>query len=159
MIIAEGNKQGRFDEDERKLLYNALKFDDIKVKNIMIPKEKITFISMDSPEEKILETIRKCKYTRFPVYYKTKDNIVGVLNIKDILLNTENTNINLKQMLRKPIYVSGEEKLDNIFKVMQLNNNHIAIVKDENGHAEGMITMEDIIEKLMGDILDEFDKK
>ena len=159
MIIAEGKEQGIFDEDERKLLYNALKFDDIKVKNIMIPKEKITFISMDSPEEKILETIRKCKYTRFPVYSKTKDNIVGVLNIKDILLNKENANINLKQMLREPIYVSGEEKLDNIFKVMQLNNKHIAIVKDETGHAEGMITMEDIIEKLMGDILDEFDKK
>ena len=155
MIISEGKDQGIFDEDEKKLLYNALKFDDFKIKDIIVEKEKVTFINSEYSKEKILEIIKKYKYTRFPVYSGTKDNIIGVLNIKDIIINNENDDI--KQFIREPLFVSGKDNIDEIFKSMQLNNKHIAIVKNAEGKVEGMITMEDIIEKLLGNILDEFD--
>lgn len=155
MIISEGKDQGIFDEDEKKLLYNALKFDDFKIKDIIVEKEKVTFINSEYSKEKILEIIKKYKYTRFPVYSGTKDNIIGVLNIKDIIINNENDDI--KQFIREPLFVSGKDNIDEIFKSMQLNNKHIAIVKNAEGKVEGMITMEDIIEKLHGNILDEFD--
>ena len=155
MIISEGKDQGIFDEDEKKLLYNALKFDDFKIKDIIVEREKVTFINSEYSKEKILEIIKKYKYTRFPVYSGTKDNIIGVLNIKDIILNDENDDI--KQFIREPLFVSGKDNIDEIFKSMQLNNKHIAIIKNAEGKVEGMITMEDIIEKLLGNILDEFD--
>lgn len=155
MIISEGKEQGIFDEDEKKLLYNALKFDDFKIKDIIVEKEKVTFINSEYSKEKILEIIKRYKYTRFPVYSGTKDNIIGVLNIKDIIINNENDDI--KQFIREPLFVSGKDNIDEIFKSMQLNNKHIAIVKNAEGKVEGMITMEDIIEKLLGNILDEFD--
>lgn len=159
MIIAEGKDQGIFDEDEKKLLYNALKFDDIKIKDIMLEKEKMICINIEYAEEKILEIIRKYKYTRIPVYSKTKDNIVGILNVKDILLNKEvGMNIKLEEIIREPMFVSSKDNIDEIFKSMQLNNKHIAIVKNGDGQVEGMLTMEDIIEKLLGNIIDEFDK-
>jgi len=162
LIIAEGKDQGIYDEDERKLLYNVLKFDTLKVKDIMIPKDKIVYINIDASSDKILETIKKYKYTRIPVYSNSKDNIVGVLNIKDILIKEVekegNLDIKLKEMIRDPLFITKKENADEIFKRMQLNNKHISIVKNEEGQVEGMITMEDIIEKILGNILDEFDK-
>jgi len=161
MIIAEGKDQGLLDENEKKLLYNALKFDDLKIKDIMIEKENMVFINEEYTKEKIFEIIKKYRYTRIPVYAKTRNNIIGVLNIKDLLVKSLNEkgklDINLKELLREPIYVTKDENINKIFSAMQVNNKQIAIVKDENNKVIGMITMEDIIEKLLGNIIDEFD--
>lgn len=162
MIIAEGKDQGILDEDEKRLLYNALKFDDVKIKDIMIPKEKMICINIDSPEEKILEIIGKYKYTRIPVYSGNRNNIIGILNVKDVLLNSikekGQINIDLKEILREPTFVKKKENIDEIFRTMQLNSKHIIIIKTEDGRVEGMVTMEDMIEKLLGNIVDEFNR-
>ncbi len=162
LIIAEGKDQGIFDEEEKKLLYNALKFDDLKIKEIMIPKEKMICINIESSKEKILETISKYKYTRIPVYEGNKNNIIGILNVKDVLLKgieeKGKINIDLKEILREPTFVKKKENIDEIFRTMQLNSKHIIIVKTEDGKLEGMVTMEDIIEKILGNIVDEFNK-
>jgi len=162
LIIAEGKDQGIYDEDEKKLLYNVLKFEHLKIKDIMIPKEKMVFLNIEYPKEKVLEIIRKYKYTRIPVYSGKKDNVIGILNVKDILVKTLDEvgmlNIKLKEILREPIFVTKNGNIDEMFKTMQLNNKHIAIVKNEEGNVEGMLTMEDIIEKILGNIIDEFDK-
>lgn len=161
MIIAEGLEQNLYDIQEKKLLNNALKFDNFKVKDIMIPKQDITYINIADNFEKISNIILKDKYTRIPVYEKTKDNIIGVLNVKDILMEKlkSNKKIEINKILRDPIIVTKEEKIDKVFYNMQLNNKHIAIVKNKDNKVEGMVTMEDIIEKLLGNIIDEFDKK
>jgi len=161
LIIAEGKDQGIFDIDEKKLLNNALKFDNLKIKHVMMPKEKITYINIADDKDKIFKTIKKSKYTRIPVYEKNKDHIIGVLNIKDILLqiiDNQECTFEIRKMLRDPIFVTKEDKIDKVLHNMQLNNKHIAIVKDKENKVEGMLTMEDIIEKLVGNILDEFDK-
>lgn len=162
LIIAEGKDQGIFDEDEKKLLYNALKFDNLKIKDIMIERDKMICINTENTKEKNLEIIQKYKYTRIPIYSKTKDNIIGVLNIKDVLLKSlekdGKIDIKLQEFIREPIYVNKKDKIDDIFREMQLNNKHIAIVKDKDDRTEGMLTMEDIVEKLLGNIIDEFNK-
>ena len=144
------------------MLYNVLKFEHLKIKDIMIPKEKMICMNIENSREKILQTIKKYKYTRIPVYAGKKDNIIGILNVKDILLKTleENgeLNLELKELIREPIFVAKKENIDEMFKTMQLNSKHIAIVRNEEGKVEGMLTMEDIIEKLMGNIIDEYDR-
>lgn len=155
MIIAEGKDQGMFDTYEKNLLYNALKFDDFKIKQIMKPKEEITYINIADDMEKIRKAIRKSKFTRLPVYEKSKDNIIGILHVKDILIKETN---NIKDILREPLYINKDERIDNVFRTMQLNNKHMAIVKNAGEKVEGIITMEDILEKLVGNIIDEHDK-
>lgn len=127
----------------------------------MQPREKIIALNIDSSSEKIIETIKKHKYTRLPIYSKTKDNIIGFINLKDILLNSlddKEININIKSIVREPLFITRNEKVDTVLKNMQLNNKHLAIIKDPNGVIEGLVTMEDIVEKLVGNILDEYNK-
>lgn len=155
LIIAEGKDQGMFDTYEKNLLYNALKFDDFKIKQIMKPKEEITYINITDDIEKIKKTIRRSKFTRIPVYEKNKDNVIGIIHLKDLLISQTN---NIKDILREPLYINKDERIDNIFRAMQLNNKHMAIVKNAEEKVEGMLTMEDILEKLVGNIIDEHDK-
>jgi len=161
MIINEGHEQGIIGKSEKEILFNALKYDDILVKEIMIPKNKVDFVNVDDDKEKILENIKKYHYTRMPVYEKTKDNIIGIFNIKDIVMEyTKNkrTEINIRKNLRQALFVFKEQKISEVFKEMQLNNQAIAIVKDDK-HVIGIVTIEDILEKIVGKIFDEFDKK
>ncbi len=162
MIITEGHEQGVIAKLEKEILFNALKFDDILVKNIMRPKEKIDFINIEDSKEKILENIEKYKYTRIPVYEKNKNNIIGIFNIKDIAIKYAEENkvdIKLKTMLRDVIFVEQNQKISETFRELQINSQSIAIVINEERKVVGLITMEDILEKIVGKIFDEFDKK
>ena len=123
----------------------------------MIPKDKVVSININDTKEKVLEKIKKYKYTRIPVYSKSKENIIGVLNVKDILLN-DLQDFDIAKLLRDPIYINKDEIIDKIFNNMQLNKKHMAIVKDKDGKLEGILTLENILESLVGNILDEFDK-
>lgn len=157
MIIAEGKDQGMYDQNEKRLLVNALKFNNKKVKDAMTSKEKIDFININNTYKEIMENIKKYKYTRIPVFEKNKNNVIGILNIKDIVIETVDKN-KIKEILRETFIVNKEEKLDKVFNLMKMNKRHLAIVKDDIGNVEGMITLEDIMEELVGEIIDEFDK-
>lgn len=161
LIIAEGKDQGIYDEDEKKLLNNALKFNTLKVKDIMVQKEKMKFINIEKEKHELFNEIFKYKYTRIPVYEKNKDNVIGVLNIKDIILQyskDNNIDIDLRKILRDPLYIEKEELINDIFKDLSLNKKNLAIVKEDN-KVIGMITMEDILERIVGTINDEFEEK
>lgn len=161
LIIAEGKDQGIYDEDEKKLLNNALKFNNLKVKDIMLPKEKMKFINIQKEEQEIFSQISKYKYTRIPVYEKNKDNVIGVLNIKDIILQyskDNNMDIDLRKIIREPLYIKKDELINDVLKDLTLNKKHLAIVKEDN-KVIGMITMEDILERIVGEINDEFEEK
>ena len=161
LIIAEGKDQGIYDDDEKKLLNNALKFNTLKVKDIMLQKEKMKNINIKKDEQEISNEISKYKYTRIPVYEKNKDNVIGVLNIKDIILQyskDNNMDIDLRKILREPLYIKKDELINDVLKDLTLNKKHLAIVKEDN-KVIGMITMEDILEKIVGTIDDEFEEK
>jgi len=159
LMIFEGYKEGTIEKDEKNYIYNVFSFNDKKIKEIMIKKEDIVALNVDSDTKEILNTIKKSKRSRIPVYFETMDNIVGILNIKDLLVSHANKEaIQLKDILREPFYVSGEDIIDDVFKYMQREQQALLIVHDEHHKVIGLVTLEDIVEEIVGEIYDEYEQ-
>ena len=161
MMILEGKDQGIVNRIEKDILFKTLKFNDITVKKIMKPKDEIDFINVKEDINKVLNNIKKYKYTRIPVFEGNKDHIIGILNVKDIaihLADDKELDFNLRSILRPVMFTNKEEKIPYAFKNMQINRQSMMIVLDEKEKVVGLITMEDIIEELVGKIFDEYDK-
>ncbi len=145
------------------MLNNLLDFGELIAKDIMIPRVDVTAINIESNLDDILKIIRETNYSRYPVYKDNIDNITGILHTKNILrLLTERKDITLKDIestLQKVFYTSEFTKIEYLLKIMKRNNNHIAIVVDEYGGFEGIVTLEDILEEIVGEIQDEFDNE
>lgn len=160
LMILEAYKDGNIEKDEKNYIYNLFSFNDKKIKDIMVKVENIVSLNVESDTLKILDTIRKTKRSRIPVFYDNIDNIIGVLNIKDLLVSrANNENIVLKEILRKPLYVKETDIIDDVFKMMQEKGQAMVIVQDEEHKTLGIVTMEDIVEEILGDIYDEFESK
>lgn len=160
-LVNMGVTDGTIDEDEMEIIDAVFTFDDLRVKNIMIPRRDVVAIDINTPIEKILDVIHEEQYTRIPVYQETLDNIIGVLNIKDIVISLDLKEVtvdSLKTILREPYYVSEVMKADKLMKELQSNNEQCAIVLDEVGSFAGLVTMEDLIEEIFGNIYDEHDE-
>lgn len=120
LMIFEGYKDGTIENDEKNYIYNIFSFNDKQIKEIMVKTENIVALDVDSNTSKILETIKVSKRSRIPVYYETLDNVIGILNIKDILIShANNKKIKLKEILRTPHYVSETDIIDDVFRYMQ----------------------------------------
>ena len=159
LMIFEGYKEGTIDKDEKNYIYNVFSFNDKKIKDIMISKENIVALNVDSETKEILNTIKKSKRSRIPVYFDTMDNIVGILNIKDLLVSHANEEkIHLKDILREPFYVSGDDIIDDVFKYMQKEQQALLIVRDNHHKVIGLVTLEDIVEEIVGEIYDEYEQ-
>jgi len=159
LLILEGYKEGTIEKDEKNYIYNVFSFNDKKIKEIMIKKENIIALDVDSDTKKILDTIKKSKRSRIPVYFETIDNIIGILNIKDLLVSHANKEmIHLKDILREPFYVAENNIIDDVFKYMQREQQGLLIVHDEHHKVVGLVTMEDIVEEIVGEIYDEYEE-
>ncbi len=135
MMILEGKDQGIVDKVEKEIAFNALKFNDLVAKNIMIPKDKISFINIEESQDKILENIATYSFTRIPVYKENVDNIIGMLNIKDIAIEyakNKKIELDINQFLRPITFVDKDSKVSTIFKNMQLNKLAMVIVVDSS---------------------------
>lgn len=165
MIIAEGKSQGALEDLEKQIAIKALKFDDIEIKNIMIKKENIAFLNIEANSKDILKNINEYHFTRIPVYQENSDfkkNILGIFNIKDLIIEyskNNRMNISLRKYLRSIEFVNKNEKISETFKKMQKDEIYMAIVVDNEGKVCGVVTMEDILEVLVGKIFDEHEKK
>ena len=141
-----------------------LDFDDIEIKNIMIKKEDVNFLNIDSDSKAILENINTYKYTRIPIYKENaakKENIIGIFNIKDLIVEyskNKRMNINIVKHIRPIEFVDKNEKISEVFKKLQKHKASMAIVIDEKDIVYGIVTMEDILEMLVGKIFDEYEK-
>jgi CBS domain containing-hemolysin-like protein len=130
------------------------------VKNIMVPRTKISAIDLSSTQEELIDTIISEGYSRIPVYDDTIDKIVGIVHAKDILsLIVKHNKFNLADILRKPLFVPESKKINDLMAELKLKRIQIAIVLDEFGGTAGMVTLEDIVEELVGDIQDEYDEE
>lgn len=159
LLILEGYKEGTIEKDEKNYIYNVFSFNDKKIKEIMAKKQDIIALNVDSDTKKILDTIKKSKRSRIPVYFETLDNIIGILNIKDLLVSHANKEtIQLKDILREPFYVSENDFIDDVFKYMQHEQQGLLIVHDEHHKVVGLVTMEDIVEEIVGEIYDEYEQ-
>ncbi|RME54168.1 HlyC/CorC family transporter [Candidatus Woesearchaeota archaeon] len=160
VFVSEGVKNGEVEKEEEKMIKNVLHFNDIRVHDVMTPRTEIFALPHNAKINDVIKTISTCRYSRIPLYKNTKDNIVGIVHIKDILKYLyKGKNIYLKTIATKPFFVPENKVISELFKSMQKNFIHIAIVVDEFGGTAGLVTLEDLIEELVGEIVDEFDLK
>ena len=159
-LVSTGVEDGTIYSDEQELINAVFTFGDLKVRDVMTPRVNIFMININDSISKIKKMIKEEKYSRIPVYEDSKDNVIGILNIKDIFLSLKAnyTNDDLKSILRKPLFVVENMKADTLFKKMQDTLNQVAVVIDETGSVSGYLTMEDLVEEVMGNIFDEYDE-
>jgi putative hemolysin len=144
-------------DDEQKILEGIVSFGNTEVSQVMSPRIDVFSLDIEEPFEAILPKIIEKEYSRIPVYKDTIDAIVGVLFLKDLIPYIDTPNFEWTTLLREPFFVPENKKLDNLLNEFQKMKNHLAIVVDEYGGTSGIISLEDIIEEIVGDISDEFD--
>ena len=146
------------EEDQRQMIRGVVELSDTTVKEVMVPRTDTVFLSADASKEELLKFISESEHSRFPVYKDTVDNVTGVLHVKDVLkalINDKPFNINT--LARKPFFVPVSKHIDDLLRELRRKKVHIAVVVDEYGGVSGIVSMEDIIEEIIGDIQDEFD--
>ena len=158
-VIEQGLEDNAIEKQESELVHGALNFDDIVIRSVMTPRIKMFKLNSKILLFEALPLINKSGFSRIPLYGKNDDEIVGVINVRDILkyLEKDQKMISLQQIARKPIFVSQEKKVSDLLKEMQGRKAHLAIVLDEFGGVEGCVTLEDLVEEIVGEIHDESD--
>ena len=158
MMVDVGEEKGSIEEEEKELINNVFEFNDKTVSEVMIHRTEVYAIEIGSNIEDILSELKEYKYSRIPVYEENIDNIVGMLFIKDLLAYAyTKKEVKIKKIMRPVYFVSESKPINEFFKEMQRDKQQLAIVLDEYGGTAGIITMEDIIEELVGNIFDEYD--
>lgn len=156
-MVILGKDQGIIEAKEKEYILNIFNFNDIEVDKVMTPKEDVILLNIDDEVKKNLLKMKKSKYSRFPVYKENKNNIIGLINIKDIIFQKKNNaELNLKKLIRPIHKFEYNEKIDDVFRFMQENNESLcAIFKEEK--FVGIVTVEDAVEEIVGNIYDEYD--
>jgi len=158
-LIREGRKTGVFEPSEEDLIHSVFRFTDTVVKEVMIPRTDIVAVEMGTDLDEILRIMNKKGFSRLPVYSGTIDNIIGVVYLKDILpLHIADMPFKLDSVIRKPYIVPPNKNVSVLLKEMREKRIHLALVMDEYGGTDGLVTMEDLIEEIVGDIRDEQEK-
>ncbi|MGP1348633.1 MAG: hemolysin family protein [Stomatobaculum sp.] len=156
-IVRLGHEEGVIERDERVLLDNVFEFGETMARDIMIPRIDMVCVEENESYEGLLALFRREKYTRIPVCRDTPDTIVGILNVKELLLRDQEKNFQLRDFMREPLFTYEQKKTAELMVEMRKNYSNIAIVLDEYGVTAGMVTMEDILEEIVGEIRDEYD--
>ena len=157
-IVEVSHEEGVIESDEKKMIYNVFDFGDAVARDIMIPRIDMAFVDVNSTFEEVLEIFRKEKYTRYPVFEETTDHVIGIVNIKDLILLESEEDFCLRDHLREPMYTYEFKKTAELMMELRKTMNTIAIVLDEYGATAGLITMEDMLEEIVGEIRDEYDE-
>ena len=159
-VLGPARKGSGSEPDEQEMILGIRELATTTVKEVMVPRIDAEFISLDAPIRETLEKASTTGHSRFPVYRDTIDNVVGMLYIKDLFQKLiEEKDINLEEIIRKPYFVPESKRLDSLLREMKRRKVHIAIAVDEYGGVSGLVCFEDIIEKIIGDIQDEFDNE
>jgi len=150
-----GEEEGAIEEDEKEMMMGVLKLDEIRVRNVMTPKDAMVCIDVNQSVDDAVELIKRTGFSRIPVFERTEDNIVGILYAKDLLANRGETSI--RKLMKPPYLISDTKRVDDLLKEFQRGRFHIAIVVDNQGKTEGLVCLEDLLEVIVGSIYDEYD--
>lgn len=159
LMLDAGADEGSLDHDDIEYIKNVFKLDKMTAEDVMTPRKSVISISYDASDKEILEIIEEESYSRIPVYEDNPDKIIGILHACDYLLKRNEKNFDLKSILHTPVFVPETVSLDVLFKDMQTEHNHLAVVVNEYGETSGIVTMEDILEEIVGEIWDERDEE
>jgi CBS domain containing-hemolysin-like protein len=156
-IVEEAEEGGQIDEEESELIRSAIEFDETEAIEIFTPRVDVVAIPIDSKEADVANVFAESGYSRIPVYKGTIDNIVGIINQKDFYTKVYGTGKSFRSVMKPPVFVMPSIKVSDLLSIFQKSKSHIAIISDEFGGTEGIVTMEDILEELVGEIWDEHD--
>ncbi len=158
-IVKQGYKDKAIEKQESELVHGALNFDDIVIRSVMTPRTKMFKLNSKMMLFEALPEINKSGFSRIPVFAENTDQIVGIIHVRDVLKKLEGDEkiISLEQIMREPVFVSQEKRVSDLLKEMQGRRTHMAIVLDEFGGVEGCVTLEDLLEEIVGEIQDETD--
>lgn len=156
-IMDVSHEEGVIEEEEREMINNVFDFGEAEAKEIMIPRIDMCMINVDASYDELLEIFKENRYTRLPVYQDSTDNVIGIINIKDLILYRSGDKFDIRDYLRDVYYTYEYKKLDELMAEMRKDSVNITIVLDEYGAAVGLITIEDLLEEIVGEIRDEYD--
>ncbi len=157
-MVDVSREEGVLETDEHEMISNVFDFGESQAKDVMIPRIDMTSVSVDSTFDEIVEVFRQDKYTRLPVYEKSVDNVIGIINVKDLLLCEDKSTFSVRNILRKPYYTYEFKHISELMDELKKTSNNFTIVVDEYGSTVGMITLEDLLEEIVGEIRDEYDE-
>lgn len=157
-IVDVSHEDGVIESDEKEMIYNVFDLGDAKAKEVMVPRVHVTFANVDNTYDELIEIYKEDKFTRLPVYEDTTDNIIGMINMKDLLLCTDHEHFTVRDILREAYFTYEYKNTSELLAEMRDASINIAIVLDEYGEPAGIITLEDILEEIVGEIHDEYDE-
>lgn len=158
-LMDAGEEEGIINEEENAMIRSIFALGDTVVREVMVSRTKMACISIDAPVRDVLDTIIECGHSRIPVYEGTMDNIVGLLYAKDLLKywGNDDSGIHLREIMRSPMFIPESKNLEEMLQEFRKKRIHLAIVVDEYGGTSGLLTIEDLLEEIVGDIQDEYD--
>ncbi len=156
-IVNVSQEEGVIQREEKQMIYNVFDFGDSAAKDVMIPRIDMTFINVDSTYEELMEVFQEDMHTRFPVYEDNTDNVIGIINMKDLLLYPEDKEFSIREILREPYFTYEYKATADLMIEMRKASVNLAIVLDEYGSTAGLVTLEDLLEEIVGEIRDEYD--
>ena len=157
-IVDVSHEDGIIEEEEKEMIYNVFDLGDAKAKDVMVPRVNVTFADVESSYTELLDLFREDKFTRLPVYEETTDNVIGTINMKDLLLFDNTKEFHIRDILREAYFTHEHKSISELLVEMRQASLNIAIVLDEYGDTAGLITLEDILEEIVGEIHDEYDE-
>jgi CBS domain containing-hemolysin-like protein len=160
LLLERSTVEGELEQEEQEMLYKVFDFADKEAADVMVPRPEVAVVSADMPPEECLQKVLETPYTRFPVYRETPEHIIGVLHLRDLLMAMNERGIaavQIEEILRPPYIVPETKDIAALLKEFRKTNQHMAVVVDEYGDMEGIVTLEDVIEEIVGEIEDEFD--
>lgn len=157
-IVDVSHEDGVIESDEREMIYNVFDLGDAKAKDVMVPRVHVTFADVNSTYEELLDIFREDKFTRLPIFEDSTDNVVGTINMKDLLLYDNTKEFHIRDILREAYFTYEYKSISELLVEMRQASFNIAIVLDEYGETAGLITLEDILEEIVGEIHDEYDE-
>ena len=158
-IVDVGQEDGIIEDEERDMILNVFDFGDAEAKEVMVPRIDMTFVHVDSTYDDLISIFREDKFTRLPVYDESTDNVIGIVNVKDLLLlkDEDKEHFSIRNIMREPYFTYEHKNTANLFLEMRESSISLAIVIDEYGVTAGLITLEDLLEEIVGEIRDEYD--
>ncbi len=156
-IVDESQESGAIEDEEREMIHNVFDFGDSLAKEVMIPRIDMTFVQADATFEELIELYRENKYTRYPVYEESTDHVMGIINMKDVILLQKEDNFSIRNIIREPYFTYEHKNTADLFVEMRKASIPLAIVLDEYGVTAGLVTLEDLLEEIVGEIRDEYD--
>ena len=157
-MVSEAENDGELTDRESELIRSAIEFDDVEVEEILTPRVDVIAVEDDMPLEEVAQTFAESGYSRLPVYHDTIDNIIGVVHEKDFYMARLKKEVKLEDLVKPTLYTTGSTQISQLLRTLREQHHHMAVVVDEYGGTEGIITLEDILEELVGEIWDEHDE-